>query len=95
MTEPAPVAVEQAPRHRWYHVAMALVFIVFCMEVGMFLVLFPWSDFWDRSFFSWFPADWRLFWDNTYLRGAISGLGLVNVYISLLEVFRLRRFARH
>jgi hypothetical protein len=28
-----------------------------------------------------------------YVRGAISGLGMVNLYISLGEVFRLRRFS--
>jgi hypothetical protein len=28
-----------------------------------------------------------------YVRGAISGLGVVNLYISLGEVFRLRRFS--
>jgi hypothetical protein len=39
--------------------------------------------------------EWRLYWDNAYLRGAVSGLGIVNVYISLVEIFRLRRFARH
>jgi len=27
------------------------------------------------------------------VRGAISGLGVVNLYISLGEVFRLRRFS--
>jgi hypothetical protein len=35
-----------------------------------------------------------MYWDNAYLRGAVSGLGIVNVYISLVEIFRLRRFAR-
>ena len=30
-------------------------------------------------------------WDSSYFRGALSGLGLVNIYISLAEVFRLRR----
>ena len=39
------------PRYRWYHKVSALIFIVFCLELGMFLVVFPWSDFWDRSFF--------------------------------------------
>jgi hypothetical protein len=28
-----------------------------------------------------------------YVRGAISGLGVLNLYISLGEVFRLRRFS--
>jgi len=95
MTEPIPAPAPEAPRYRWYHFAMALLFIVFCMELGMFLAIFPWSEFWDRSFFSSLAPEWRLYWDNTYLRGAVSGLGLVNVYIALLEIFRLRRFARH
>ena len=95
MTEPIPAPAPEAPRHRWYHIAASLIFIVFCMELGMFLVIFPWSDFWDRSFFFSLAPQWSLYWDNAYLRGAVSGLGLVNVYISLVEIFRLRRFARH
>jgi hypothetical protein len=96
MTEPipAPQAPADTPHYRWYHVAMALIFIVFCLELGMFLVIFPWSDFWDQSLFSAFAPAWRQYWENTYLRGAVSGLGIVNVYIALAEIFRLRRFSR-
>ena len=94
MTEPIPAPAPEAPRYRWYHVAMALIFIVFCMELGMFLVIFPWSEFWERSFFFSLAPEWRLYWDNAYLRGAVSGLGILNVYIALMEIFRLRRFAR-
>jgi len=37
-------------------------------------------------------APWvRPVWESPYFRGALSGLGLVNIYISLGEVFRLRR----
>jgi len=93
MTEPIPAP--EAQRYHWYDKVLALIFIVFCLELGMFLVVFPWSDFWDRSFFSSLAPDWRLYWDNAYLRGAVSGLGIVNVYISLVEIFRLRRFSRH
>ncbi len=92
MTEPA-IATE-APRYRWYHKVTALIFIVFCLELGMFLVIFPWSELWDRNFFSTLAPEWRFYWDNAYLRGAVTGLGIVNVYISLVEIFRLRRFAR-
>ena len=88
-------APREAPRYRWYHKVSALIFIVFCLELGMFLVIFPWSDFWDRSFFSRLAPTWRLYWDNAFLRGAVSGLGLVNLYISLVEILRLRRFIRH
>jgi hypothetical protein len=30
-------------------------------------------------------------WVSPYFRGAISGLGVVNIYISLLEVVSMRR----
>ena len=72
----------------------AVLFITFCLEVGIFLVLFPWTPYWDSNYFS-ALRPWRQYWDNMYVRGAISGLGVVNLYISLVEVIRLRRFARH
>ncbi|MGA2133038.1 MAG: hypothetical protein ABSH50_12150 [Bryobacteraceae bacterium] len=93
MTEPMPAP--EATSHRWYHKVSALIFIVFCLELGMFLVIFPWSEFWDRSWFSQLAPEWHSYWLNAYLRGAVSGLGIVNVYIALVEIFRLRRFSRH
>lgn len=92
MTE--TIAHPEGPQYRWFHVVLALIFIVFCLELGMFLMVFPWLDFWDRSFFSTLAPQWRLYWGNAYLRGAVSGLGIVNVYIAMAEIFRLRRFAR-
>jgi len=80
------------PRYRWYHKVTALIFIVFCLELGVFLLFFPWSVLWDRNFFLSLTPPLKQYWDNTYLRGAVSGLGLVNLYISLVEIFRLRRF---
>ncbi len=88
-----PVA-GQAPQYRWYHKMSAVIFIVFCLEVGMFLVIFPWSALWDHNFFSMLAPEWHQYWDNAYLRGAVSGLGIVDLYISLVEIFRLRRFVR-
>jgi hypothetical protein len=84
----------EAPVYRWYHKVSALIFIVFCLELGMFLIIIPWSALWDRNFFSTLTPQWRGYWDNPYLRGAVSGLGIINVYISMVEIFRLRRFSR-
>lgn len=89
-----PVAVPR-PAYRWYHKASALLFIVFCLEIGLFLLIFPWTDAWDGNFFSVLVPEWHGFWENAYVRGAISGVGVLNLYISFLEIFRLRRFARH
>jgi hypothetical protein len=82
------------PAYRWYHKFSSIVLIIFCIEVGMFLLLFPWTEYWERNFFSSWVPEWHRFWDNSYVRGAVSGLGVINLYISLVEIFRLRRFAR-
>jgi hypothetical protein len=93
-TMPSEHAVVEAPRFRWYHKFSAVVFITFCLEVGFFLLIFPWTDAWDVNYFSTLIPEWHGLWGNMYLRGAVSGIGVVNLYISFLEMFRLRRFAR-
>ena len=85
--------VNEAPRYRWYHKLGSIIFAFFCFEVGVFLILFPWLTLWDANYFSLLTEDWRQVWMSPYFRGAVSGVGIVNIYIAVLEVFRLRRFA--
>jgi hypothetical protein len=93
-TPEAPISSpETRPAYRWYHKFSAVLFAAFCLEIGFFLLVFPWSGWADD--FAAFKPEWRRYWANLYVRGAISGLGLVNLYISLLEILHLRRFAKH
>src|SRR5712672_1426900 len=89
---PLPVPL---PVYHWYHKMSAVIFITFCLEIGLFLLIFPWTDYWPVNYFSTVIPGSSDFWDNMYVRGAVSGLGVLNLYISLIEIFRLRRFARH
>ena len=99
-TPPAPAGTVQAPiavprpTYHWYHKMSAVVFITFCLEIGLFLLIFPWTEYWDGNYFSSLMPQMKNYWDNLYVRGAVSGLGVVNLYISFVETFRLRRFAR-
>jgi hypothetical protein len=81
------------PAYRWYHKAAAVMTAIFCFELGVFLLVFPWVSEWNVSYSSLLPPWAREWWLNSYFRGAISGLGLLNIYISFVEVFRLRRFS--
>jgi hypothetical protein len=78
-------------RSPWYHKLGMLLFIIVCFEVGVFLLVFPWMDYWSSNSIAGMASWMRDVWDSPYFRGALSGLGLVNIYISLVEVFRLRR----
>jgi hypothetical protein len=56
------------------------------LETGLLLVLIPWSTFWERNYFvEWSPALEAILTSN-YVRGAISGLGLVNIAAALVEL---------
>lgn len=93
--EPAPVPIAvPPPAYHWYHKMSAVVFITFCLEMGLYLLIVPWTDSWDTNYFSGLLPQARDYWGNFYFRGAVSGLGMVNLYISLVEIFRLRRFSR-
>jgi hypothetical protein len=89
---PAASAGRGRAPYRWYHKMSAVLFATICLEIGCFLLIFPWTSY--ATDFAVFRPEWRQYWDNMYVRGAISGLGLVNLYIALIEIFRLRRFAQ-
>ena len=49
-------------------------------------MLIPWSAFWDRNYFvDWSPMLAGVLTSN-YTRGAITGLGLINVWSALAEL---------
>ncbi|HTW65317.1 MAG TPA: hypothetical protein VME17_11900 [Bryobacteraceae bacterium] len=77
-------------RH-WGHTLGVILFVIVCFEVGIFLLAFPWTDQWNgNSVANMFP--WlRNYWSSSYFRGALSGLGVLNIYISMGELMRLRR----
>ena len=67
----APVAVAP-PAYHWYHKMSAVVFITFCLEIGLFLLIFPWTEYWDSNYFSGLLPQMKIYWDNLYVRGARS-----------------------
>lgn len=79
--------------YRWYEKLAGVMAAIFCFQLGVFLLLFPWASLWDANYYGILPMWARSFWGNPYFRGAISGLGLLNIYISFVEVLRLRRFS--
>jgi hypothetical protein len=60
-------------------------------------------DDWQRNYFAYLTPEsyqgaavaawWRQLWLSPHFRGAVSGLGFVNIFISISEVLRLRRFS--
>lgn len=74
---------------KWRRRIWTICFAIFCVEIGAFLAVFPWLDSWHLNHFpTMFP--WLLdLWEDPYLRGAVSGLGLVNLFIAAAQVDHL------
>lgn len=49
-------------------------------------MLIPWSAFWERNYFTdWSPVLSAVL-NSNYTRGAVTGLGLLNVWSALAEL---------
>jgi hypothetical protein len=90
--EPQP---EPARMGRGLQITLALLIVIVCLELGLFLLVFPWTDYWTSNYFATFIPQYFWVWESAYFKGAVSGLGVVNLCICFSEIFRLKRFAGH
>ena len=95
-----PDTPQPSPRQPgWPQRVASVLFIVFCLELGLFLLIYPWTDSWSGNYFSWviptwvgtphLQAAWHEIWNKGYLRGAVSGLGLINIWVAIAEALRM------
>jgi hypothetical protein len=63
-----------------------LFIVAFFFEIGFALVVVPWSAFWDRNYFAEAVPSIHAFITNNFVRGAVSGLGVINLIAGLGEL---------
>jgi hypothetical protein len=63
----------------------AFLSVLASLLVGLFLAIAPWTPFWEANhLLQLYPALRQLLL-NGFARGAITGLGLVNVLLAFIE----------
>jgi hypothetical protein len=65
---------------------MRLLLTAFFLETGAVLLLAPWSQFWDRNYFAQGLPLIHALMINNFVRGAVSGLGIVNMTAAVMEI---------
>jgi hypothetical protein len=60
--------------------------VALLIEAGLLLILIPWSAFWDRNYFVESVPTLGALLTNNFVRGAVSGLGVVNLLAALGEL---------
>jgi len=75
----------------WLQRVFVIVYVLFCIELGLVLVALPWRTPY------WFSGDLLDQWPRLqrivmtgFFRGAVSGLGLLDIWIGIVEAIRYR-----
>ena len=69
----------------WLNRVFVAVFVLVCVQMGIMLVILPWTPVWTQNHFLLRNLSLREFALHDFVRGLISGLGLVNVWVGLWE----------
>ena len=64
--------------------------ILVCLEVGIFLFVAPWSPLWTEHLQVGYDPAWRSILTSPFVRGAISGVGLLNLWFAFCGVWDFR-----
>jgi hypothetical protein len=66
---------------------MRLLLTAFFFEAGLVLLIIPWSSYWERNYFVQALPLIEPFLTNDFVRGAVSGLGLLNLAAGFVEIW--------
>jgi len=88
---PPQVPPEKAPGRRWYQYLGPAVFALFCIELGVLLVLAPWIEIYERNVYQFIPLSWQPILLSRQFRGALSALGFLNFLVAVNELIDLVR----
>ena len=84
----ATTARGEHPLPLWLRRVMLFVLVAFAVEIGLFLVIAPWYDggrLWaENSLLLRYPT-LRAFLIQDFIRGVVSGIGVVDIWIGIWE----------
>jgi ABC-type transport system involved in cytochrome c biogenesis permease subunit len=66
---------------------MRLLLTAFFFEAGLVLLIIPWSIYWEQNYFVQALPAVQAFITNDFVRGAVSGLGVVNLLAGFREIW--------
>ena len=69
-----------------------VLYILYSLEVGTFLLFLPWLGIWENNYLLYRFPHFRGVVANPFLKGAVLGLGIVNIFIGIQEIVRVRRY---
>ena len=74
--------------------SLPLFFALYCLEAGLFFTVVPWTRLWTMN--PWLHQNLTIgLWiDNPFVRGFISGFGVIHILLGVKDIVRLSRARR-
>ena len=80
---------------QWLRRLSLAVYILFCLEMGLLLLVLPWTSVWLNNSLVAGHSHLEALANNDFVRGAVSGLGLVDIWLAITEALRYREQRTH
>lgn len=71
--------------------SLPLFFALYCLEAGLFFTVVPWTRIWTMNSLLHSTAALAFWADNPFLRGFVSGIGVLHLIFGVRELVRLSR----
>ncbi|MEA2326847.1 MAG: hypothetical protein QOE68_1806 [Thermoanaerobaculia bacterium] len=71
-----------------------LFFALYCLEAGLFFIVVPWTRVWSMNPILQASPDLLLLAGNPFVRGFVSGFGVVHLLIGIKDVLRFAQDRR-
>lgn len=78
----------------WMHRISLVIYVIFCVEIGMLLAVLPWTRVWtENGLIVAYPA-LKAFLSQNFVRGVMTGIGLSDIWLGVWEAVHYRESAR-
>ena len=75
-------------------VSVPLFFALYCLEAGIFFTIVPWTRVWTLNPGLHHHAAIAWWADNPFVRGFITGLGVIHLIVGVRDIARIARARR-
>ena len=74
--------------------SVPLFFALYCLEAGLFFTVVPWTRLWTMN--PWLHQNLTIgLWiDNPFVRGFVSGFGVIHILLGVKDIVRISRARR-
>jgi hypothetical protein len=80
----------QSPPPLWVRRLWLIIYVAFCVELGMLLIVLPWKSVWHTNILLADHPVLRTIFHNYFLRGLVTGLGIIDVWLGVSEAVHYR-----